>query len=179
MACSIAQCLEVVGDWWSLLIVRDAFRGITRFADLEADLGISRNVLTQRLAYLVDEGILERVAYSDHPPRYYYQLTDKGRDLFPVLTAMRQWGDRWAAPDGPPIEVVHDRCGNVSDAVLTCSECGERLVADEIHRVPGPGTPTSTRAAAVHPRRSRAPAGQPRVKATARASRKPLRQRSR
>jgi DNA-binding HxlR family transcriptional regulator len=139
MSCSIAQCLEVVGDWWSLLIVRDAFRGITRFADLEADLGISRNVLNQRLAYLVDQGILERVAYSDHPPRYDYQLTEKGRDLFAVLTAMRQWGDRWAAPNGPPIEVVHDRCGEVSEGVLTCSVCAEQLTPDSVHPVPGPG----------------------------------------
>jgi DNA-binding HxlR family transcriptional regulator len=139
MTCSIAQCLEVVGDWWSLLIVRDAFRGITRFADLEADLGISRNVLNRRLAYLVEQGILERVAYSDHPPRFDYQLSGKGRDLFPVLTAMRQWGDRWAAPNGAPIQVVHDRCGKVSQAVLTCSACGEPLSNEEIHTIPGPG----------------------------------------
>jgi DNA-binding HxlR family transcriptional regulator len=139
MNCSIAQCLEVVGDWWSLLILRDVFRGITRFADLEADLGISRNVLNQRLAYLVDQGVLERVAYSEHPPRYDYQLTERGRDLFAVTTAMRQWGDRWAAPYGPPFEVVHDRCGQVSEAVLTCSVCGEPLTADLVHPVPGPG----------------------------------------
>ena len=116
MNCSIAQCLEVVGDWWSLLIVRDAFRGITRFADLEADLGISRNVLNQRLAYLVEQGVLARIPYSEHPPRYDYQLTEKGRDLFAVTTAMRQWGDRWAAPNGPPIEAVHDGCGEVTQA---------------------------------------------------------------
>ena len=139
MNCSIAQCLEVVGDWWSLLIVRDAFPGITRFADLEADLGISRNALNQRLAYLVDHGVLERVAYSEHPSRYDYELTEKGRDPFAVTTAMRQWGDRWAAPYGPPIEVVHDRCGQVSEAVLTCSVCGEPLTVDSVHPVPLPG----------------------------------------
>ena len=139
MPCSIAQCLEAVGEWWSLLIVRDAFRGITRFADLEADLGIARNVLNQRLARLVDQGVLERVRYQDHPPRFDYRLTDKGRDLFDVLTAMRQWGDRWAAPDGPPLQIVHDRCGQVSEGVLTCSVCGEPLTAGEVHRIPGPG----------------------------------------
>ena len=139
MNCSIAQCLEVVGEWWSLLIVRDASRGITRFADLEADLGISRNVLNQRLGSLVDQGILERVPYQDHPPRFDYQLTEKGRDLFGVLTMMRQWGDRWAAPRGAPIEVVHDNCGQVSDAVLTCSACGERIEPDAVHPIPGPG----------------------------------------
>jgi DNA-binding HxlR family transcriptional regulator len=144
MPCSIAQCLEVVGEWWSLLIVRDVFRGITRFADLEADLGISRNVLNQRLTRLVDQGILQKVAYSEHPPRFDYQLTDKGRDLFGVLTAMRQWGDRWAAPKGPPMQVVHDRCGQVSEGVLACSACGERLAPDEIHRIPGPGAQSST-----------------------------------
>ena len=139
MNCSIAQCLEVVGDWWSLLIVRDAFRGITRFADLEADLGISRNVLNQRLAYLVEQGVVARIPYSEHPPRYDYQLTEKGRDLFAVTTAMRQWGDRWAAPNGPPIEAVHDGCGEVTQAILTCSVCGERLTPDSVQPVVGPG----------------------------------------
>ena len=81
MQCSVAQCLEVVGEWWSLLIVRDAFLGVTRFDDFAARLGISRNVLNERLAHLVDAGVLDRVAYSEHPPRYDYRLTEKGRDL--------------------------------------------------------------------------------------------------
>ena len=101
MTCSVAQCLDVVGEWWSLLIVRDAFLGVTRFDDFQARLGISRNILTQRLNHLVDSEVLKRVAYSDHPPRSEYRLTGKGRDLWQVITAMRQWGDRWAAPAGP------------------------------------------------------------------------------
>ena len=101
MDCSVAQCLEVVGEWWSMLIVRDVFLGVSRFDDFQRRLGISRNILQQRLARLVDAGVLARVPYSEHPPRYDYRLTDKGRDLWPVLTAMRQWGDRYARPVGP------------------------------------------------------------------------------
>src|SRR5437868_10738241 len=119
MNCSVAQCLEVVGEWWSMLIVRDAFLGVTRFDDFQSRLGISRNVLNQRLSHLVDEGVLARVPYQEHPPRFDYRLTDKGRDLWHVLTAMRQWGDRWAAPDGPPLQVVHTACGHVTEAVAT------------------------------------------------------------
>ena len=114
MNCSVAQCLEVVGEWWSMLIVRDAFLGVTRFDDFQARLGISRNILNDRLNHLVDRGVLKRVAYQEHPPRSEYRLTDKGRDLWGVLTAMREWGDAWAAPKGPPLEVVHEACGHVS-----------------------------------------------------------------
>ena len=139
MHCSVAQCLEVVGEWWSLLIVRDVFLGVTRFDQFQERLGISRNVLNQRLNRLVEADVLQRVPYSDHPPRYDYRLTAKGRDLWPVLTAMRQWGDKHAAPDGPPLHLVHKGCGKVSHAVLTCSSCGERLTARDVRAVPGPG----------------------------------------
>jgi DNA-binding HxlR family transcriptional regulator len=139
MACSVAQCLEVVGEWWSMLIDRDAFLGVTRFDDFQQRLGISRNVLNQRLTKLVDSGILTKVAYSQRPPRYDYRLTDKGRDLWPVLTAMRQWGDAHAAPAGPPVQVVHGRCNHVSEAVMVCSHCGERMMARDVRAVPGPG----------------------------------------
>jgi DNA-binding HxlR family transcriptional regulator len=127
MDCSVAQCLEVVGEWWSMLIVRDVFLGVSRFDDFQKRLGISRNILQQRLARLVEAGVLTRVAYSEHPPRYDYRLTDKGRDLWPVLTAMRQWGDRHAAPSGPPLEVAHKGCGSVAEAVLVCGSCGEPI----------------------------------------------------
>jgi DNA-binding HxlR family transcriptional regulator len=139
MTCSVAQCLNVVGEWWSLLIVRDAFLGVTRFDDFQARLGISRNILTQRLNHLVDTEVLERVAYSDHPPRSEYQLTNKGRDLWHVITAMRQWGDQWAAPDGPPVETRHTTCGHIVTAVPVCSNCGEPLDARSGTPVPGPG----------------------------------------
>ena len=138
--CSIAQCLEVVGEWWSLLILRDVFLGIRRFDDIQARLGISRNVLNQRLSRLVAQDVLERVPYQEHPPRYDYRLTDKGRDLWLVITAMRQWGDTWAAPDGPPVETVHTACGHVSQAVPTCSHCGHPLDARAVRAVPGPGS---------------------------------------
>jgi DNA-binding HxlR family transcriptional regulator len=139
MHCSVAQCLEVVGEWWSMLIIRDAFLGVTRFDQFQARLGISRNILNQRLARLVDEGILDKVVYSEHPPRYDYRLTTKGRDLWPVLTAMRQWGDQYAAPHGPPLQLVHESCGQVSEAVMVCSACGERLAPRDVRAVPGPG----------------------------------------
>jgi DNA-binding HxlR family transcriptional regulator len=127
MDCSVAQCLEVVGEWWSMLIIRDTFLGVTRFDDFQRRLGISRNILNDRLNTLVDAGVLTRVPYSEHPPRHDYRLTDKGRDLWPVITAMRQWGDRYAAPDGPPLQVTHKACGAITEAVLVCSSCGESL----------------------------------------------------
>jgi DNA-binding HxlR family transcriptional regulator len=139
MHCSVAQCLEVVGEWWSMLIVRDVFMGVTRFDDFQERLGISRNILNQRLGTLVEAGILKKVAYSEHPPRYDYRLTDKGRDLWPIITAMRQWGDQYYAPDGPPIRVTHKGCGEISEAVMVCSACGEPIGARDVRAVPGPG----------------------------------------
>jgi DNA-binding HxlR family transcriptional regulator len=143
MNCSVAQCLEVVGEWWSLLILRDAFLGIRRFDDFQARLGISRNVLNQRLSRLVEQGVLDKVPYQEHPPRGEYRLTDKGRDLWLVVTAMRQWGDKWAAPDGPPVDVVHTACGHVTQAVPTCSHCGEPLDARAVRALAGSGSRAS------------------------------------
>lgn len=139
MNCSVAQCLEVVGEWWTMLIVRDAFLGVTRFEAFQRRLGISRNVLQERLSHLVGAGVLVRVRYSERPPRDEYRLTDKGRALWPVLTAMREWGDEFAAPDGPPVEAVHRGCGHVASVVLTCSSCGERLGPRDVTLRRGPG----------------------------------------
>jgi DNA-binding HxlR family transcriptional regulator len=144
MACSVAQCLEVVGEWWTMLILRDAFLGVTRFDDFQQRLGIARNVLTHRLAALVEQDILVKVPYQEHPPRYDYRLTDKGRDLWLVVTAMREWGDRWAAPDGAPLEVVHHACGHVTTTVPVCSECGEPLDVHSVTARRGPGADATT-----------------------------------
>jgi DNA-binding HxlR family transcriptional regulator len=127
MDCSVAQCLEVIGERWSMLIVRDAFMGVTRFDAFQRRLGISRNILQSRLNSLIDAGVFVKVPYSEHPPRHDYRLTQKGRDLWPVLTSMRQWGDQYAAPDGPPIEIVHNWCGKTARVETVCSECGERM----------------------------------------------------
>lgn len=139
MDCSVAQCLELVGEWWSMLIVRDALLGVTRFEDFQRRLGIARNILQARLTTLVEGGVLLRVPYSEHPPRVEYRLTRKGRDLWPVINAMRQWGDQYAAPQGPPIEIVHTACGEHTDAVLVCRSCGEPLRVQDVRAVPGPG----------------------------------------
>jgi DNA-binding HxlR family transcriptional regulator len=139
MHCSVAQCLEVVGEWWSLLILRDAFLGVTRFDDFQERLGISRNVLNERLAHLVEAGVLVKVPYSEHPPRHDYRLTDKGRDLWPVITTMRQWGDKHAAPAGPPLQLIHKECGEISEALLICSSCGEPIGPRNVQAIPGPG----------------------------------------
>jgi DNA-binding HxlR family transcriptional regulator len=140
MNCSVAQALEVVGEWWSLLVVRDALVGVTRFDEFQRRLGISRNVLNDRLTRLVAEGVLEKVAYQDHPPRHDYVLTDKGRALWEVIDAMRRWGDRWASPaDGPPMELVHHPCGHATHPTLHCSECGEALGLRDVTLVYGPG----------------------------------------
>lgn len=139
MDCSVAQCLEVIGEWWSMLVVRDAFLGVTRFDQFQSRLGISRNILQDRLTKLVDAGVLVKVPYSEHPPRHDYRLTDKGRDLWPVLTTMRQWGDRHAAPTGPPVQIVHKGCHTATEVALTCASCGEAVGARDFRAIPGPG----------------------------------------
>lgn len=140
MNCSIAQCVEVIGDWWTPLVVRDLLFGIGRFDDIQERLGISRNVLTQRLELLIEHGLVERRPYQDRPPRFDYVLTAKGRDLWPVLQAMKQWGDRWAAPDdGVPVETLHLGCDHVTTIVPTCGHCGEAVRPSQLRAVPGPG----------------------------------------
>ena len=140
MRCSLARSLDLIGDWWSPLIVRDLFLGIGRFDELVEDLGISRNLLTGRLRALVASGIVDRLAYQRSPVRYEYCLTEAGRDLVPVLLSLMAWGDRWAAPkQGRPILFRHSLCGHEFSARVTCSECGEPLQAHELVAFPGPG----------------------------------------
>jgi DNA-binding HxlR family transcriptional regulator len=145
MPCSVAQCLEVIGEWWTMLIVRDAFLGIQRFDEFQARLGIARNVLTQRLGKLVDAGVLERRAYQEKPVRHAYVLTEKGRDLWPVLNAMRQWGDRHAAPGGPPVELVHRHCGHAAELIVSCRHCGEPVGPRDVRAHHGRGAPQPLR----------------------------------
>lgn len=137
--CSIARSLEVVGERWTILIIRDAFLGIRRFDDFQESLGVSRGVLTNRLKRLVDEGILERRRYQEHPPRYEYRLTDKGRDLWPVTMGLLKWGDRYLAEDGPPRIFFHHGCGGELTERLTCSKCGAELTVRDVEQKPGPG----------------------------------------
>ena len=133
MDCSIARTLSVIGERWSLLVLRDAFYGIKRFEHFQKDLGIARNVLTDRLNKLVDHGVLERRPYEQRPPRYEYRLTPKGRDLLPVLLAMMRWGDRWEPVSGrAPAKLIHTTCGNVTHPVSSCAHCGEELLLKDV-----------------------------------------------
>jgi DNA-binding HxlR family transcriptional regulator len=138
--CSVAKSLEVIGERWSLLIVREVMHGRRRFSQLQGSLGVARNVLSARLARLIEEGILERRAYQESPPRYEYFLTEKGLDLWPALIALQGWGDRHSAgPEGPPMMLLHKGCGGrVTDRGI-CAECGEVLHARDARAVPGPG----------------------------------------
>ena len=133
--CSIARSLEVVGEWWTLLIIRDALRGTTQFDDFQASLNIARNVLSARLRRLVEHGVLERRRYQTRPTRYEYLLTVKGRALFPVVAALMHWGDTWES-DRPPVQLVHDDCGHPAHAVEVCSHCGGALTDQNTRAVP-------------------------------------------
>jgi DNA-binding HxlR family transcriptional regulator len=128
MNCSIAQSLEILGEWWTLLIIRDAFLGVTRFEEFQERLGIARNVLTTRLDTLVDAEILERHIYDEARGRADYKLTQKGRALWPVMTTLRQWGDKYLVGKGKePVVTRHDACGKTTTAHLACDHCGEKL----------------------------------------------------
>ena len=138
--CSIARTVDVVGERWTPMILRDVVLGVTRFDDIQRDLGVARNVLAARLEALVQDGILERKAYQENPVRHDYVLTQKGRELATALLALMAWGDRWAdGGDGPPVQLVHEACGEHTDPALTCSCCGEPLALDELTAEAGPG----------------------------------------
>lgn len=138
--CSIAGALEVVGERWSLLIVRNVFLGLRHFDQIQANLGIARNVLHKRLTRLVENGVLERRRYQERPPRYEYRLTEKGLDLWPTVVALMQWGDRYAAPgDGPPVLLEHRGCGGAVDDHRVCEACGAKLSVRDVRALPGPG----------------------------------------
>ena len=138
--CSVARTVDIIGEWWTPMILRDAFYGRTRFEDFQRSLGIARNVLAVRLDRLVGAGIMERRRYEEHPPRDEYVLTDKGRDLFPVIAALLAWGDRWTAGEaGPPALRRHRACGELTQVEMRCTACGEPLHSADVDVEPGPG----------------------------------------
>jgi DNA-binding HxlR family transcriptional regulator len=139
--------MDVIGEWWTPLILRDLFVGISRFEDLRRDLGIATNVLSDRLGTLVREGIVEQVPSRPGSTRSEYKLTAKGRDLYPVILAVMAWGDRWAGGEhGPPALIRHLDCGRDTAARVVCAHCGETLTDENTEghagpvRPPGPGT---------------------------------------
>jgi DNA-binding HxlR family transcriptional regulator len=140
--CSVARTMDLLGDWWTPLVLREAFYGIRRFDEFQSGLGIARNTLADRLRRLVDEGLLEKQPYQRDPVRYDYLLTDKGRDFFGVIAAMMRWGDRWLAEEaGPPITMHHHSCGHDTHAEVVCASCREPIRAEDITMNMGPGYP--------------------------------------
>ena len=138
--CSLARALAVVGDRWTLLVLREAFLRVRRFDDFQSRLGIARRVLAERLAHLVENDVLARVAYQQTPQRFEYRLTKRGLDLYPILIGLVHWGDQhFAGKKGPPLLHRHLSCGHDFSAVLTCSECGDVVDPRDVEPHPGPG----------------------------------------
>lgn len=131
--CSIARTLEIVGERWSILVLRDVFLGVRRFDALQRNLGVARNVLATRLERLVGEGILEKVPYQERPPRHEYRLTEKGLDLWPIIVELLRWGDRHAtSPEGPPVVLRHRDCGGLLGDRRICERCGQPLGVHDV-----------------------------------------------
>ncbi len=138
--CSILRPLALLGDRWTLVILRQMFAGVRRFDDLQSSLGLSRPVLADRLRRLVDAGVLRRSAYRDERrTRHEYRLTPKGLDLYPVLMALRAWGDKYLAPEGPFFEYHHRQCGGRTQVHLLCDDCGAEVAATDVEVQTGPG----------------------------------------
>ncbi|HSZ40044.1 MAG TPA: helix-turn-helix domain-containing protein [Trebonia sp.] len=131
--CSVAATLDIIGERWSLLAVREIGYGVHRFSQIAAYTGASRDMLADRLRKLEHAGIVERHPYSEHPPRYEYHLTEAGRELFPVMLALRQWGDKWAT-DSPAVALRHS-CGHRLEVDRTCRHCGEPVTRDSVETV--------------------------------------------
>ncbi len=147
MNCSIARSLEEVGEWWSLLIVRECTQGMARFDEIQRELGIARNILTVRLARLTELGILERFPSPDRANTDAYRLTKKGEDLYPVIVALMQWGDRWLSPKGkPPTALVEDATGQPIEQLTVRSKGGKPLSFHDVRFAPGPGATSTTHA---------------------------------
>ncbi|MET0325825.1 MAG: helix-turn-helix domain-containing protein [Ilumatobacteraceae bacterium] len=147
--CSVARTVDIIGDWWTPLVLRECCYGVRRFEDFQRVLGIGRNVLTQRLNRLVDEGLLERVRYCQHPPRDEYVLTTKGSDFWPVLAAIGAWGDaHLAGEEGPPLVMHHTTCDHDTTPMVVCAHCREPLAQDDVRTRFGPGYPEHVKARA-------------------------------
>lgn len=145
MNCGIGRALEAVGDWWTLLIVRDAFFGVRRFADFEKSLGIAKNILASRLEHLVEHGIFEKVDVGEEGTRYEYRLTEKGEALLPVLTALREWSDDWVfGPGHEPLVVQDRRTGRKVPKMKILAADGKVLARRDLRAVPGPGASAET-----------------------------------
>ena len=157
MACPIARSLERVGEWWSILILRDALRGLTRFDQFQGNLGIAPNMLARRLAALVDAGLLERRRYSERPPRDEYVLTARGRDFRPVLLSLMAWGNRHFAPEGESVVLADAATGAIVDPILVDRATGEPITEARHRVVPGPAATARTRARLAPPRKAVAP----------------------
>jgi DNA-binding HxlR family transcriptional regulator len=142
--CSIANALDLIGEWWTILILREAFFGTRRFEDFQQHLGIARNILTARLKKLCDGGILDRVPIKEGAKRHEYRLTPKGRDLYPMLIALTQWGDRWLHETGAPVKFVEQATGEEIAEVAILSRDGRTLDARELVLMPGPGANEET-----------------------------------
>ncbi|MEM8746008.1 MAG: helix-turn-helix domain-containing protein [Actinomycetota bacterium] len=140
-ACSIQASLDILGDRWTILILRYAFRGVRRFADFQRDLQIARPVLTDRLKRLVDAGVFQKQLYCERPPRHEYRLTAMGMALSPALVALMRWGDEWLSGGQAPTVLVHEPCGHPLDQQFVCWECDETFTPHEIASRPGAGTP--------------------------------------
>lgn len=145
MPCPIARSLERVGEWWSILILRDALAGLTRFEEFQESLGIAPNMLTRRLSALVEAGLLERHLYCERPPRHEYRLTARGRDFRPVLLAILAWGNRHFAPEGATVEIVDARSGVPADPVLVDRATGREIDTPDFALAPGPAAGERTR----------------------------------
>ena len=139
---SVGRALELVGERWTLLILREAFFGVQRFGQLARNLNIPRPTLSSRLRMLVDVGLLDRVPYSRYPERHEYRLTEAGRELFGAIVILMRWGDEHLPnPDGPPIVLRHNTCGEFVDPRLICAHCGDEITARNVTPQAGPGFP--------------------------------------
>jgi DNA-binding HxlR family transcriptional regulator len=145
LQCPIARSLERVGEWWSILILRDAFQGLTRFDEFQKSLDIAPNMLTRRLKALVEAGLLERRRYSERPPRDEYLLTERGRDFRPVLWSLLAWGNKHFAPEGASVLLVDSKTGAPADPILVDRASGRALTSPEFRSIAGPAADERTR----------------------------------